>query len=164
MCAFTRGTAFVLTLLLLGMVAPSLRAQSAQFLWEDSTTQGTWTSVYGADGYNVIQAQQYPSYATVTMTGQSQYTWSSNTQDLRALQVPGQTYRVAQQWYSNSSFTIDINITDGQTHEVAVYCLDWDRNARAQVVTVVNPLTGAVLDARTVNTYGNGQYLVWNLS
>jgi hypothetical protein len=27
---------------------------------------------------------------------------------------------------SSTSFEIDVNITDGQSHQVAVYCLDWD--------------------------------------
>lgn len=165
MGTFTLRTTRFLVVPLLCLLAVSLHAQTAQFLWEDSTTQGNWTSSYGADGYNVInQVQQYPSYATVTAIGQSDYTWTSNTQDVRGLQVPGQTYRVASQWYSNTSFVIDINLTDGLTHEVALYCLDWDRNARAEVVSVLNQQTGAVLDSRTVNSYGNGRYLVWALS
>ena len=150
------------------LIATSLQAQTAQFVWQDSNNQGSWTSTYGADGYNVIDPNQkyqnYPSYATVTPIGQTEYTWSSNTQDVRALQVPGQSYRIAAAWYSNTSFTIDINLTDGQTHQVAVYCLDWDKNGRAQVVTVLNAQNGNILDSRTMEAFQNGQYLVWNLS
>lgn len=164
MSVFRRGAVVLCGVLLSCFAVTLVRAQNAQFLWEDSTTQGTWTPIYGTDGYNMIQAQQYPAYATVTLSSQLQSTWNSNTQDPRALQVPGQTYRVAETWYSNTSFTIDVNLTDGQTHQVAIYCLDWDKNARAQVVSVVNAQTGALLDSRTLNSYINGQYLVWNLS
>ncbi len=44
----------------------------ATFLSTDTTTQGSWKGVYGADGYNIIgNASSYPSYATVTPSGQS---------------------------------------------------------------------------------------------
>ena len=168
MLTFMRRKLSVGAAVLLCFLAVSLRAQTAQFLWEDSSNQGSWISTYGADGYNVIgptlEYQNYPSYATVTPSGQTENTWSSNTQDVRALQVPGQSYRMAASWYSTVGFTIDINLTDGQTHQVAVYCLDWDRNGRAQVVSVLNAQNGAILDSRTLNAFQNGQYLVWNLS
>ena len=59
----------------------------ATFVKTDTTTQGTWMGTYGADGYNVVGATtnnpKYPSYATVTASGYSSYTWSANTTDVR---------------------------------------------------------------------------------
>ena len=168
MDTFMNGITRLYIVSLLCLMATSLQAQTAQFLWEDSNTQGSWISTYGADGYNVIATyqtyQSYPSYATVTASGQTESTWTSSTQDVRALQVPGQSYRIAAAWYANTGFTIDINLTDGQTHQVAVYCLDWDKTGRDQVVSVLNAQNGAILDSRTVNPFQNGVYLVWNLS
>src|SRR5579864_469751 len=172
MCAFMRRTRALFILLFLCFVAASLRAQTAQFLWKDSNTQGAWESVYGSDGYNVIssstQYQNYPSYATVTPTGQTQFTWGTGLSVPNALEEPGVSppnNRIAAQWYNNASFTVDINLTDGQVHQVAVYCLDYgDTNGRAQTVTVVNPANGNVLDSRSVTSFTSGQYLVWNLS
>jgi hypothetical protein len=168
MLTFMRRKLSVCAAFLLCFFPVLLQAQTAQFLWEDSSNQGTWISTYGADGYNVIgpttEYQSYPSYATVTPSGQTENTWSSNTQDPRALQVPGQTYRMAASWYSTTGFTIDINLTDGNTHQVAVYCLDWNRSGLAQVVNVLNAANGAILDSRTLNAFQNGQYLVWSLS
>ena len=40
-------------------------------------------------------------------------TWAGSTTDPRALQVPGTANGVAAAWYSNTSFTFDINFTDG---------------------------------------------------
>ena len=168
MLTFMRRKLSVCAVFLLCFLAASLQAQTAQFLWQDSNNQGSWISTYGADGYNVIgptlEYQNYPSYATVTPSGQTENTWSSNTQDVRALQVPGQTYRMAASWYSTTGFTVDINLTDGNTHQVEVYCLDWNRSGLAQVVNILNAQSGAILDSRTVNAFQNGQYLVWNLS
>jgi YD repeat-containing protein len=172
MSAFMRRTTTLCLSILLGLVAMSLQAQTAQFLWEDSNTQGAWLSVYGNDGYNVIsssaQYQNYPPYATVTPIGQTEYTWGTNLSVPSGLVEPGvqpPNNRIAAQWYSNTIFTLDINITDGQTHQVALYCLDYgDTNGRSQSIAVVNAQTGAVLDSRTENMFTSGQYLVWNVS
>jgi hypothetical protein len=64
-----------------------------------------------------------------------------------------------------TSFSIDINLTDGLTHQVALYCLDWDGvNTRAERIDVLDPVTGLVLATSSMSTYSAGQYLVWNLS
>ena len=59
---------------------------TATFLSSDTTTQGSWMGTYGSDGYNVIgtttKNPSYPSYATVTASGASTYTWSANTTDV----------------------------------------------------------------------------------
>jgi hypothetical protein len=53
---------------------------SAVFLDTDAATQGNWQSVYGKDGYNIIQdALSYPSYATVSETGTSNNTRCTTT-------------------------------------------------------------------------------------
>ena len=41
--------------------------------------------------------------------------------------------------------------------------LDWDEQNRSAHVAVVDVLTGQVLDARTLNSYQQGAYLVWNI-
>ena len=60
---------------------------SATFRSADTTTQGTWKGVYGADGYNIIgDLASYPLYASVSPSGQSSYTWSASTADVRGLE------------------------------------------------------------------------------
>ena len=72
--------------------------------------------------------------------------------------------RTASTWWSASSFTIDANLTDGNTHQVAIYCVDWDSGGvRAERIDVLDAATGAVLDTRTISDFIKGQYLVWNL-
>jgi len=138
----------------------------ASFVTTDNTPSGNWMGVYGANGYNVINdTSSYPSYATVTTSGNSTATWNGNTTDVRALQSvshPGQ--RIAAQWYSNTSFTVDVNITDGAAHQIAFYLLDWDNHGRAQSIQVLNASTSAVLDTRSATAFGSGQYWVWNIS
>jgi subtilisin family serine protease len=138
---------------------------SALFVRTDTTTQGSWQGVYGTQGYNIINnASSYPSYATVTTSGAQSYTWTSSTSDARALQKAAPaTDRIATAWYSGTSFTIDINLTDGNTHQVSIYALDWDRQRRVEQVEVIDPNSGAILDNRTISAFSGGEYLTWDI-
>jgi RHS repeat-associated protein len=140
---------------------------SATFIKSDTTTQGNWKGAYGAEGYSLANdGANLPAYAQVSLTGQQSYTWSASTTDARALQksAQGSTDRVAATWYSATNYTFDLNLTDGQDHRVALYCLDWDgTNARAERVEVLDAATNAVLGSRDVSAYTGGQYVVWRL-
>lgn len=141
-------------------------ANSASFVQTDTTTQGNWQGVYGAAGYNVIgDASSYPSYAVVTPSGQSNWTWASSTTDVRALQKSAApTSRVAACWSGSTFFTVDVNLTDGHFHPVSLYALDWDRAGRSERVYMLDPSTFAVLDTRTLSGFSGGEYLTWNIS
>jgi hypothetical protein len=142
-------------------------AASPSYLAPDTTTQGTWKNNYGADGYNVIgDLSSYPSYAKVTPSGTSSYTWASSTTDRRALQKAdaGATDRIAACWYSSTQFAVDLKLTDGLTHKISIYAVDWDKRGRSERVDVVDPSTGKVLDSRTLSSFNNGVYVTWNLT
>src|SRR5262249_49409348 len=48
---------------------------TATLVKRDATTLGNWIGNYGSQGYNIIgNAVSYPSYATVTASGQSTFT------------------------------------------------------------------------------------------
>ena len=64
--------------------------------------------------------------------------WSS-----AALQKAAGPDWLASTWYATTSFTIDVQITDGNTHQVGLYCLDWD-GGRAEVIDVLDGVSGAV--------------------
>src|SRR5262249_494708 len=103
-------------------------ASSASFGGTDTATQGNWRGVYGAQGYNVVaDAVSYPTYAQVGTVGASTYVWASSTTDVRALQkATNPSDRIASTYYSFTSFTIDVNLTDGAQHRLALYAMDWD--------------------------------------
>jgi hypothetical protein len=138
-------------------------AATASFVTTDATTQGNWQGVYGASGYNVINgATSYPSSLTVTPTGNSNYTWASSTSDNRALVNPAGG-RMAATWYTGSSMMVDLNFTDSATHQLAVYCLDWDNRGRSETLSITDA-NGNALDTRNVSSFYSGQYLVWNVT
>jgi len=138
---------------------------TASFVAADTTTEGTWHGVYGLDGYSVANdSQSIPSYALLGVQNQLNYTWASSTTDPRALQTGSGSGRIASTWYGNSPFSFDVNLTDGNTHRFALYAMDWDMNGRTETIQVVDANTSAVLDTRTLSSFSNGVYLVWNLS
>jgi subtilisin family serine protease len=145
-------------------VAGSGPTGTAAFVKTDTTTQGTWKGVYGADGYNVINDSiSYPAYVNVTPSGNSSWTWASSTSDPRAMQKGTSNDRIAACWYFFSSFTVDLNFTDTNTHQVAFYMVDWDTNSRAQRIDILDA-NNSVLDTRSISSFSGGDYLVWNLS
>jgi hypothetical protein len=138
---------------------------NATFLQFDTTTQGNWQGTYGADGFYVAGAlAASPAYATVNTDGIPINTWQASTTDPRALQNPDGTANIAAAWYAGDGFSIDVNLTDGQTHQVALYQLDWDNGGRGERIDILDADTGALLDSHTTSSFADGQYLVWNLS
>ncbi|MDB6040976.1 MAG: hypothetical protein JWM99_4817, partial [Verrucomicrobiales bacterium] len=137
----------------------------ASFIATDTTTHGSWKGVYGADGYNVIaDAGNYPAYAQVTPNAKSDWIWQSSTTDLDCLQKVTATDRIAACWYSNTGFSIDLNITDGQKHRIVLYCHDWDASGRQQTIKITDKDSGAVLDSRLLASFQFGTYLQYDLS
>lgn len=140
---------------------------TASYIQSDTYTQGNWLPAYGHEGYWLSQdAKNLPSYATVTIGGNLNHTWASNTTDVRALQRPDGLSRLATCWYSSTTYTMDVNLTDGKTHQVALYALDWDHNSRIQTISILDAATGVELatPAPTVSNFDNGTYLIWKIS
>jgi hypothetical protein len=157
-------SALVCLLLLLGAVGAGQAQTQAQFVRADALTQGNWKSTYGAEGYQIINdAQALPSFARLAASGQLNYTWQAPTSDGRALQRATSSERLAATWFNVSSLSLNLNLTDGQLHQVALYCLDWDAQARQQRIDVLDAATGALLDSRAISNFTNGLYLVWQV-
>jgi uncharacterized protein (TIGR03437 family) len=137
---------------------------SVSFVQSDTTTKGTWKNTYGGDGYNTINdVVKYPTYAQANVVGNTSSTWTASTTDVRGLQKTSTTDRIAARWETSSFFSIDVNLTDGLTHRVALYGVDWDGSNRQQRIDVVDWATNVLLESRTMSSFNGGQYLVWNV-
>jgi hypothetical protein len=147
--------------------APPAPPATASFVGTDSTTQGSWQGVYGQSGYNVIDnATSYPSFAQISSSGYGNYIWTTTSSDPRALQEIGSNNRIAACWYSSTTFSININLTDGQTHQLALYLVDWDQwgGGRNEQVQILDANSGNILSTETASNFSNGEYLVWTIS
>ncbi len=138
---------------------------TAQFVKQDNITQGTWRGVYGGDGYGIISsAFSGQSYVEPLATGVGIYNWNANTTDVRALQqTTNPSLRVAGVWYAADRLVVDLPFTGSQSHQMAIYFLDWDNIGRAQKVEMVDA-NGNVLDTRNLSNFGGGVWLIWNVS
>jgi hypothetical protein len=137
----------------------------ATFLKSDTKTQGNWIGTYGTQGYVVVgNSTSLPSYATVTPSGQSTRIWTSHTNAVRALEKAGGSGRIAADWYASKSFTIDVDLTDGQTHDLELYFLDWNGTRASELVRISDAVTGLVLSTQTVSSFHSGTYLDYAVS
>ncbi len=141
---------------------------SAVFVTSDTGTQGNWKGVYGSDGDAIEgDSQSPPGYASFGVSGASAATWDAAPTDARAPQRAG-SGRIAATWYSGSnvgdSYSVNVNMTDGATHQLAVYALDWDNTGRLMTLEVHDASSGSLLDSRTVSAFGGGQWVVWNIT
>ncbi len=144
---------------------------SATFVKTDAVTQGNWVGVYGGDGYIIPNdATSPPSYSVISGPGAAgpAYTWVASTTDVRALlDSPSTSNRIASTWYSASNgtpFVMDINLTDGQTHQLALYLFDLENSGRAENITFVNANTNAVLLNQPMSGFQNGVYAVFSVT
>jgi hypothetical protein len=101
----------------------------------------------------------------VTPSNKTDCTWANSTDDERALQKSAANAkdRVAACWYSGTTFDIDINLTDDEEHQVAIYCVDWAYDTMEMAVDVENAATSDVLSHQVVKNLHKGKYLVWKL-
>jgi YVTN family beta-propeller protein len=147
-------------------VSLQVNQATAVFSTSDTSTQGSWQGIYGGDGYSMAPAyQSLPNYATFQLQGDTPYTWSSSTTDPRALELPGVgTGRIAATWYGATTYTMAVNLTDGRSHQIALYAIDWDAAGRSEKIQIVDAVTQSVLDSETISNFQNGVYLVWTVS
>jgi len=120
---------------------------TASFGAQDSTTKGNWKGKYGTRTALIPGVDSPP-----LPTGASSYVWDSGSSDVRALQKPTGSPRIASTWYADS-FTVDVN------GSCALYLLDWDHGGRAVKIEVLNPATLGVLATANVSGYDNGIWL-----
>ena len=153
------GTLSASTTIPLTVTALQGLGSSAVFTGLDASTQGNWSPKYGSDGYLIADgANNVPGYASVAVTGALTFLWAGSTPDVRALQSsPGSSSRIASCYctlYSNN-FNVSLNLTDGATHQIAIYLVDWDTTLRSQTITIADSASGILLDSRTFTQFSN---------
>ena len=154
-------------------VTVSNTGPSATFIKLDTVTKGNWPGVYGADGYiipntaNPASTNNPPSYVTVTGPGAAgPRTTGSCRPRMSAARSPARLPPPAspRRYYTQSNFSINLNITDGQTHQVALYLWDLENAGRAETLSILNANTNAVLASQAMTNFGGGVYAVFNIS
>jgi outer membrane protein assembly factor BamB len=153
---------------------------SATYLGWDVSTQGDWRGVYhdhyiygsegfhlmGAEDFPVDPAMNYPAYAIVEPVNTRQRVWATGISDIRALRNgSAQWSRIAACSYplSGDTFSLDIDMRDGQPHKLALYLLDWDYGGRAESINISDADFGYAMSSASISSFYNGVYLIWRL-
>jgi hypothetical protein len=123
---------------------------------------------YGTDGYELVGGpSSLPSYATVSAAGNSTYTWSSDTSDVRALENPKasrpNSNRIAAAWYAANRFTVTVGLS-ASAHTLALYAVAWAGHSRRETIQISDASSGKVLDTETLSSFHGGVYEEWNVS
>ena len=146
-------------------VTAGTSSATATFLKQDATTQGTWIGTYGAQGYDVIDGSaSLPSYATVTPSGQTSYTWASSTTDVRALQTAGGASRIAASWYRHAASRWTSTSPTGRRTTWSCTSSTGTPAGRAEQVQISDAATGAVLSTQSISSFQTGVYLDYAVS
>lgn len=152
----------------------------ARYRRGDTVTRGNWRGVYqdqyvyGSEGYQIVGAQAvdggpaavYPDYARVQPVNVRERVWGTGMTDLRALRTgPTQWSRIAAGWhpFAGETFSVALELTDGQPHEVSFYLLDWDNAGRAEYVHVRDAASGTLLERVHAPAFGGGLYLTFQM-
>ena len=151
-----------------GEASAAVPTATASFVTADTTTQGSWKGNYGGDGWNVLNDSSsnnpsYPSYATVTPTGNTSGVWASSSLAANCPQVAavGSAARMAGVWF-NTSWSMAVDVSG--THQLALYLLDYGNSGYAETITIKDASSGTVLDTESASSLVNGKYYVWDVS
>jgi hypothetical protein len=120
---------------------------------------------YGSEGYDIIAAgQRLPAYAKVNYISGAERVWVPMTQDVQALEKPAGEGRIAAGRSAGLHEIIDVAMTDGSSHDVSLYLVDWDRTGRWTAVDTIDALSRKRLDTQNVINFGSGLYLRYRVS
>ena len=143
---------------------PAGGAASALFIGVDTARQGNWRGFYGAEGYSLARdATTLPAFAQVAASQATASLWSGSGTQARFLQRPTGTERFSGVWEHSTTFSINVTLSDGLSHRVALYLMDWG-TARKQTIEVLDTASGIVLDQRPAASFRDGQYWTWQIS
>jgi hypothetical protein len=91
--------------------------------------------------------------------------WTANASDPRALQTGNDSGTIAAAWSKNhESFSLNVDFTDTQVHQLAIYAVDWDYQGRTESIQILDAVTGKILDTEFLSNFSNGVYLIWHIS
>ncbi len=104
--------------------------------------QGNWVGTYGSAGYDLAgwegstaDLSSLPN-ASVSLVQGSRYRWVANTKEVQALEAPNGLTRNAAIYTYPTQIRVSLSFTTAYSGNVELYALDWDKQARREMITV----------------------------
>ncbi len=128
----------------------------------DTSTGGIWQGTYGADGYDILGgASSPPSYASLSISGGTVSSFTASGS--QALESPTGGAPTAAALQATVGFSANLNLTDGNTHQVSFYMVDWNNVGLDEQIQVVDATNGSVLQTIQLSNFADGAYVTLNL-
>jgi len=74
------------------------------------------------------------------------------------------TTRIASTFYTATTETVNLNLTDGHIHKISIYLLDWDSSSRSETITVLDASSHTVIATESFSSFHNGVYAEFDIS
>jgi alpha-L-rhamnosidase len=143
---------------------------------QDSLTAGNWETMYGKNGsilYNFKKEgnlEKLPAYiSAVTLKNTKNIIWTELSSDKRALTNPTQETRSVGAIMTQDplptlqTMTLDVDAADNNSHQLALYFVDWDNKGRRSAVELFDLKTlKLIAPIQLISNYRGGKYLVFN--
>ncbi len=154
-----------LTVPALDIVTSQMHSIKARVAFVDSSHAGDWQPTFGADGFSLAaDGNRWPSGWGLTAVADAAVSiWQNPSFNTLALKSTIQPWRVAATWLSTqNSYHINLPFTDGQVHQVAVYCLDFQNRGIPQLLEVLDTNNQQVTKYSLTN-FANGIYVAFDV-
>jgi len=149
---------------------------------EDTITSGDWGGVYGSEGYvlcaylldgdTVQDLRKLPAYvSSISYSKQQGKQWAEKVKDQRALSTGEQNEypRNAGAIYTQDplatlqTMTVDIQMDHQESHQIALYFVDWESTGRRVAVEMFDLDSKRLLaPVRVVSDFAGGKYLIYS--
>ncbi len=74
--------------------------------------------------------------ATLTVEQASRYTWAGPNSNVRALQSPDKSTRIAATYYDANEIKLKLSFNEAYSGTLRLYAVDWDATGRREVISV----------------------------
>jgi hypothetical protein len=110
----------------------------------------------------LVDADKSLAKSVLTLENKN-WTWTELKKDGKTLQTPDGKDRVVGAWETlYKSFAIDVNLTDGKAHQIAIYGRDGESMARRGThIELYNADTGKSLAKADLTAFTDGKYAVF---
>jgi prepilin-type N-terminal cleavage/methylation domain-containing protein len=151
----------------------TVSTNTVTYVKTDTTTEGSWVGVYGADGYFIAGVgSSLPAYLiSQPSSGITTTSYSNPCGTIPCVQKapPNQGVRVATAWTTTTVFTVPLNtnVVPPTTKQVAWYMFDYNNGGGGELdntIVASDATTGVVLDVRTIPLTSTGKWVVYAVS
>ncbi|HZZ43970.1 MAG TPA: S8 family peptidase [Tepidisphaeraceae bacterium] len=137
----------------------------------DTSTQGSWTGVYGKQGAVVYgdnaSINTYSnSFVNAQITGASLQVYSDTSSNPNALQQQtNHNSRIAAQLSSAGPITLDLDFSDSNSHRVSLYLASLTKGISGPLnISLIDPDTGTLINSYNTGNLKTGEYDTFEVS